>query len=263
MKLQIQSLLLALAMLGIATAAFAQDQDPIGLQSPSRFTETHVWIGLQRLNAQSDFWDDNFASFKASPSQLDSFTFGVDFIKHLDLHNAVMLSGNLYLNSFREPARNVLNRSGNPLEHHLDLNTFSLTAGYMFYPAGTQKPVIPYLGAGGGIYAGELRSYRRSFTTDDCDEDGNCTTKFIDSTDSSFLTFGYFALAGLEVPVSSHFALLVDGRYTVAHANLGGDFEDHGRLDLSAGKRLILETWGSLVVRKYPPVPLPPLQVSG
>ncbi|HEX4962829.1 MAG TPA: hypothetical protein VF173_18480 [Thermoanaerobaculia bacterium] len=33
--------------------------------------------------------------------------------------------------------------------------------------------------------------------------------------------------------------------------------------DLSAGKRLILETWGSLVVRKYPQEPLPPLQVSG
>lgn|GEM_PF-1226186 len=243
MRLQIQSLLLALAMLGIATAAFAQDQDPenspdlpaaaIGLQSPSRFTEAHVWIGLQRLNAESDFWDDNFANFKASPSQLDSFTLGVDFIKHLDLHNAVMLSGNLYMNSFSEPSRNVLNRSGNPLEHHLDLNTFSLTAGYLFYPAGTLKPVIPYLGAGGGLYAGQVRSYRRSFTTDDCDEDGNCTTRFIDSTDSSFLTFGYFALAGLEVPVSSHMAFLVEGRYTEAHANLGGDFKDNRHLDLS------------------------------
>ncbi len=31
--------------------------------------------------------------------------------------------------------------------------------------------------------------------------------------------------------------------------------------DLSAGKRLILETWGSLVVRKYPQVPLPPLSL--
>jgi hypothetical protein len=33
--------------------------------------------------------------------------------------------------------------------------------------------------------------------------------------------------------------------------------------DLSAGKRLILETWGGLVVRKYPPEPLPPLSVTG
>jgi hypothetical protein len=28
--------------------------------------------------------------------------------------------------------------------------------------------------------------------------------------------------------------------------------------DLSAGKRQVLETWGSLVVRKYPQVDLPP-----
>ena len=68
---------------------------------------------------------------------------------------------------------------------------------------------------------------------DDCDEDGNCTTAYIGSKDSNFLTFGYFALAGLEVPVSSHAALVVEGRYTVAHANLGGDFTDNKHLDLS------------------------------
>jgi hypothetical protein len=83
---------------------------------------------------------------------------------------------------------------------------------------------------------GELRAYRSSFVTDDCDEDGNCTTGFIDKQDSFFLTVGYFAVAGLEMPVSSHAALLVDGRYTVAHAQLGGDFADNRSLDLSGGQ---------------------------
>ena len=67
---------------------------------------------------------------------------------------------------------------------------------------------------------------------------GNCTTQFVDSNKSDFATFGYFALAGLEVPVSPHVALAVEECYTVAHANLGSDFKDNSHLDLS-GQQLI------------------------
>ncbi|HEV7504558.1 MAG TPA: hypothetical protein VGS07_06590 [Thermoanaerobaculia bacterium] len=245
MKLSIRSLMLALAIFGIAAAAFAQESQapesssdlPIASQSPSRFNETHVWIGEETFNGRSDFWDDNFQNFRASRGKLGGFLLGGDYIKHLDLHNALMYSSSVYFNSINEPARNVLDENGNPLEHHLDLFTFSLTAGYLFYPAGTQAAVIPYLGGGGGLYAGQLRSYRSSFTTDDCDDDGeNCTTEYVDSNSSSFLTFGYFAVAGLEVPVGPHMAFLAEGRYTEAHANLGGHFEDHSHLDLSGGQ---------------------------
>ncbi|MFL6259697.1 MAG: outer membrane protein [Thermoanaerobaculia bacterium] len=245
MKSSIQSLLLALAILGTATAALAQDsqdlEQPVFPQDPFRFTERHVWIGESTLDARSNFWDDNFRNFKASRGGLAGLAFGGDYIQHLDRHNALMLSAGLSFTSIKEPARHVLDEDGNPLEHHLDLYSLSLTAGYLFYPTGTEQAVIPYLGAGAGIYAGTLRSYRSSFTTttDDCDEDGNnctTTTTFVDKEESSFLTVGYFALAGLEVPVTSHTALLVEGRYTVAHAHLGGDFADNRSLDLSGGQ---------------------------
>ncbi len=239
MKSPMQSLLIALALLGCATASQAQDSQapaPVVPLDTSRFNEGHVWLGQLSLNARSDFWDDNFQSFKASRGRLDGLTFGGDFVHHLDRYNALMLSAGFYLNSINEPSRNLRDESGDPLEHHLDLDTLSLTAAYVLYPLGTDGPVIPYLGAGGGLYLGELNSYRSSFTTDDCDEDNNCTTEYTDSRKSDFLTFGTFALAGLEVPVSAHAALLVDGRYTVAHAHLSGDFAGHRDLDLSGAQ---------------------------
>jgi opacity protein-like surface antigen len=240
MKRLIQSLLPVLAMLAIAPAALAQDsqgsEQPIVPQDPFRFSESHLWIGASVPDAHGSFWDDNFQNYKASRGQLTGVAFGGDYIRHLDRHNALMLSAGLSFSSVREPARHVLDEDGNPLEHHLDLGTLSLTAGYLFYPAGTEHRLIPYLGAGAGLYLGELRAYRSSFTTDDCDEDGNCTTEYVDEQDSPFLTVGYFAVAGLEVPVSSHMALLVDGRYTVAHAHLGSDFRDNRSLDLSGGQ---------------------------
>jgi opacity protein-like surface antigen len=242
MKRLIQSLLPALAMLAIATAAVAQDsqapQQPVVPQDPFRFTEGRMWVGESVPDARSNFWDDNFQTFDASRGQLTGSAFGFDYIRHFDRHNALMLSAGFSLSSIGEPARSVVDENGNPLEHHLDFDTLSLTAGYLLYPAGTEHRVIPYLGAGAGLYMGELRSYRSSSTTEDCDDDGNCTTNtsYIDSRDSNFFTVGAFAVAGLEVPVGSHAALLVDGRYTVAHANLGSNFGDNRNLDLSGGQ---------------------------
>lgn len=241
MNLSIRSLTLTLAMLGIATMAFAQDSQtpessaalPKVYQSPSRFNEGRLWLGGSVLNGRGEFWNDNFQHFDAGRSNLAGFIVGGDFIKHFDLHNALMLSGSLDVHTLNEPSRDVLDDSGDPLEHHLDLTTIALTAGYVFYPAGTQHSFVPYLGAGGGLYAGQVQTYRSSHATDDCDEDGNCTTEYTDSKDSNFLTFGYYALAGLEVPVGPRGSFLVEGRYTQANADLGGAFKAHGGLDLS------------------------------
>jgi opacity protein-like surface antigen len=242
MNLKIRVTLLALAILWIAAAASAQDllstAKPFSATDTARFTEGRVWVGQTTLKARSDFWDDNFQNFDANRSKLNGLSFGFDWIDHFDRYNALMLSLGINLNTLNEPARNVVDENGDPLEHHLTLDTFSLTGSYLLYPAGTGHRLIPYLGAGAGLYAGTLNSYRTSFTTDDCDEDGNCTTQFVDSSKSNFGTFGYFAIAGLEVPVSAHVALEVEGRYTEAHAHLGGDFKDNSHLDLS-GRQLI------------------------
>jgi hypothetical protein len=195
-----------------------------------------MWIGASTPDAHSNFWDDNFQNYNASRSKLTGFAFGGDYIFHFDRHGALMLSAGFSGSSASEPARYLVDESGAPLEHHLDLYTLSLTAGYLFYPAGIEHRVIPYLGVGAGLYAGELSSYRNSYVSDDCDEDGNCTTVYNGSQDSFFFTLGYFAVAGLEVPVSPHTALLMDVRYTVAHAQLGGDFTGNRDLDLSGGQ---------------------------
>ena len=241
MKLQIRSLLLTLTLLGGATAALAQEaQDPEqppvlrDAHDPSRFNESRLWLGVWAPSAKSDFWDDNFKNFKGSRGGLTGYAIGGDYVHHFDRHDALMLSAGLNESTINEPARDLFDESGNPVEHHLNLNFVSLSAGYVLFPAGTEDRVIPYLGAGIGLYVGHLQSYRSSYTTDDCDEDGeNCTTGYNESNTSSFLTFGYFALAGLEVPVGAKAALTLEGRYTEAHAHLGGAFADNNHLDLS------------------------------
>ena len=243
MKRSIQRLLLALTILGMAPAAFAQDsQEPeqhIVPQDPKGFNESRLWAGVWTPNAHSNFWDDNFQKFDANPGRLRGLTFGGDLIHHIDSHNALMATFGFNTTSLREPARNMLDENGNPLEHHLKFDTWYLSAGYLLYPFGTEHPVVPYLGAGAGVYGGRVNSFRSSSTTTDCEEndDGDdvCSsdTEYTDSKRSSFLTFGYYAIAGVEIPLGPRIAILLDGRYTVAEAHLGGDFVDNNRLDLS------------------------------
>lgn len=247
MKRSIPFLLLALTILGMAPAAFAQDSQAAGQHivpvDPQGLNEVRLWAGLWQPDARSSFWDDNFQNFDANPSRLHGFAFGGDLIHHIDPHNALMATVGYNGTSIKEPARNVLDENGDPLEHHLKVDTWYITAGYLLYPFGTQHPVIPYLGVGAGVYGGSVNSFRSSSTTTDCEDDDDddgqtCTTDtdYTDSTKSSFLTFGYYALAGLEIPVSSHVAITLDGRYTVAQAHLDGDFADNNRLDLSGGQ---------------------------
>jgi opacity protein-like surface antigen len=242
MKRFIPCLLLTLTLLGVAPAAFAQDSQEaerhIILLEPRGFNEARLWLGLWKPDAYGNFWDDNFQNFDAGPSRLNGFAVGGDIIHHIDPHNALMATVGYNVTAVREPARNVLDENDDPLEHHLKVDTWYLTAGYLLYPFGMDHPVIPYLGAGAGVYGGSVNSFRSSSTTTDCegdDDDETCTTNtaYTDSTKSSFLTFGYYALAGLEIPVSPHVAITLDGRYTVAQAHLDGNFADNNRLDLS------------------------------
>src|SRR6202035_5001689 len=165
-----RGILLVLAVLMIA-AVPARAQDPEAQTNPAdprendRFGEIHLWIGQLAPDAKSNFWDDNFRNFTARRSRLDGPIFGGDYLYHLDRHNAVMLSSSLYINTISEPARNVQDENGNPLEHHLELAVGSLAASYVLYPAGSSDhAVIPYLGAGAGLYLGELQTFRQQFT---------------------------------------------------------------------------------------------------
>ncbi len=230
--------LAALAALVISAApALAQPQPPCcpdpyagppAHHDRDQFVEFRLWAGEYFPSLGGSYWNDNFRNFTGSKSDLQDVIGGGDFIFHFDRMNALIVSASFYQGSTDEAYRNFADQNNNPIFHHTDLDVDSGTVGYALFPAGTHNAVIPYLGAGVGIYGWRLHE-----SGDFIDNNNNIFGgRFVDSG----AAFGYFFLAGLEVPVSRHVALLVDGRYTVAHANLGGDFSGFGRLDLGGGQ---------------------------
>jgi opacity protein-like surface antigen len=195
-----------------------------------QFVEFRLWAGEFFPAAGGDFWNNNFSNFTGSRSDFQDVIGGGDFIFHFDRYNALMISASFYGSSADESYRGFLDQNNNPITHRTSFDISSGTAAYALFPAGTHNPVIPYLGAGIGLYGWRLHE------GGDFIDFSNNNTIFSGASRESGGAFGYFFLAGLEVPVSRHVALLVDGRYTVAHANLGGDFDGLGRLDLSGGQ---------------------------
>jgi opacity protein-like surface antigen len=197
-------------------------------QETNRFGELRFWVGAFRPTASSDYWHDNFANFTGSRNDFQDVIGGGDFIYHFDRMNAIMVSVSGYTGNNTEAYRFFADQDNNPIVHHTRLEITSGSFGYALFPAGTHNAVIPYLGAGVGLY-----SWRLTENGDFIDPSNNIFGAHLSDSGTAF---GYYFVAGLEVPVSRHVALLVDGRYTVAHDNLGGAFSGFNRLDLSGGQ---------------------------
>jgi len=229
-------LLLALAGLLASFPQVKAQAEP----GPGAFNEVDLWAGGFAPAARSDFWYENSRDYSVAHGDLTSVVFGLDLVRHFDRHNAVMLGLGAGGRTVSEPSRTLDDGTGAPLEHHLEHLDLSLTASYVFFPLGTDQKVIPYVGAGVGLYLGSVQTYRSKTTSDDCSEDENgdttCADEYTDLKSSGFTTLGYFVQAGLEFPVSAKLAVLANGRYTVARANLDGDFKDAHELDLSGAQ---------------------------
>jgi opacity protein-like surface antigen len=203
---------------------------PASASSPSRhpemFLEERFWLGYARPDAHDAFWRNDFAAFDVRRDDLQGLAWGTDAVLHLDRYNAVALSLFGAVSDTRTRDRafsdDDRDRFARP-DMQFSVSTIGLA--YMLYPAGTHVPVMPYLGAGVGLNAWQVRE-RGDFV------DGGGTT-FRAHFDDSGVAPGFFFLAGLEVPVSRWIAVIVDGRYNKAHDDVDRDFAGGGRIDLS------------------------------
>ncbi len=195
-----------------------------------RFAEFRVWAGGFQPDAHGDYWDNKFRDFTGSRNDLRDVIGGGDFIFHIDRINAIMFSASYYSSTTTQAYRNFLDQNNNRIRHDTDYEIGAGTVAYVLFPAGTHTAVIPYLGAGVGVYGWRLRE------AGDFIDFGNHNTIFSTENHDTGAAFGYFFVAGFEVPVTRHMALLIDGRYTKSHETLSGDFAGFGRLDLSGGQ---------------------------
>ena len=189
--------------------------------------------GVFTPEGDAEYFTDAEQDFTGQVDDLEDFVGGIDYRYDFGGQVGFMVSGDFYEGTWDRAYRDFEDNFGNEIEHTATLEIDSLTAGVVVDLAPERSPVIPYVGAGGGVYAYRL------------EEAGD----FIDFTDpdapifdaelvAEGTTFGYYFLAGLEVPVGPYFSLFGEARWDNAEDELGEDFDGFGDLDLS-GRRVM------------------------
>jgi outer membrane protein with beta-barrel domain len=214
----------------LAAVALPAQAQPYGYGNQQ---SVRLRLGLFTPEGDSDFFDDTARDFTGEAKDFEDIVFGADYVFEMHHHVGLMLSADYFEGHQDQSYRNFEDNSGNRISHTTTLDISPITAGIVVRLAPQQSPVVPYVGAGGGIYA-----WRYEESGDFIDFGGIVRPVFTDTLEDTGAALGYYVMTGIEVPLSPYFSFLAEGRWDFADDELGGDFEDLGNIDLS-GRRVM------------------------
>lgn len=176
-------------------------------------------------SGDDDYWIDVRNDFTGDEDDFGDDLLAVDYIHPLGPRMSFMVSASTWEADVAQQYRDFEDPSGAGIFHTTSFELNSLEGGLIWNLTDRNATVSPYIGVGGGYYDWTLT------------EDG----EFIDFTDLSIFdarftdsgdTFGWFWVAGLEVPLADTWRVFAEGRWTAMDDDLSGDFEGLGTLDL-------------------------------
>lgn len=237
-KVRLSSPLIVAALAFQASHALARAED----FPPSR-GEASFHLGVFEPRGESDLWRENRLTFTQDRTDFDDLIVGGSFASSLNRFFDFQVGAEYYDSSeVRSEYRDFTFDNGDPIRHRARLRELPIDLTIKLLPFGRTvargtrgrhvvRPVVPYLGIGGG---GLLWDYREQGRFVDTTDPLN-PTLFRGDFHGRGLTGSYHALAGVEVQVNEQVAVLLEGRYRWAKASLGADFEGFDRFDLSGG----------------------------
>ena len=190
--------------------------------------ELRFHIGSFRPDGSSAYWDSIRSDFTGSdPSDFENPSFGIDYILPVNDLLGVMFSGSYYEGKSTNAYRNFEDNFNHRIVHDTTLDIGSATVGLVFHILPKGSAVQPYVGVGGGAYPWRLQE-RGDFI----DFSDPSQPIFFSRLTSSGTAFGYYGLAGLDVPIGRHVSIFGEGRWTRVKADLRDDFDGFGKIDL-------------------------------
>ncbi len=187
-----------------------------------------VQLGEFRPDGDSVYWTDSELDFTGRTEDFEDSAAGLSYLHPLGPKLSLQVSGFFYEGIQDQAYRAFEDQFGGDILHTTELELTSVTIGLLYRLAGPDAAVLPYVGAGGGLY-----SWRLSEFGDFIDFSGADLEIFEDFFEQEDEELGWYFTAGLEVPIADSWSVFAEGRWDNAEAELGGDFRGLGELDLS------------------------------
>jgi opacity protein-like surface antigen len=174
----------------------------------------------------NDYWIDKRADFTGDEDDFADDLVAVDYLHPLGPRMGLLISASSWEADAAQEYDDYEDPDGRGIFHTTSFELTSLEAGLVWNLTDRNAAISPYIGIGGGYYDWSLS------------EDG----EFIDFADLSIFdarftdsgdSFGWFWVAGVEVPVAASWRLFAEGRWSEVEDDLSGDFEGLGTLELS------------------------------
>ncbi len=232
------SLLAALAVCSIAAAPASAASIPghrghWGAENAFRFS-----IGEFEPRGESRYWSDNAIDFTGDADDLSEVAAGLEYHRFLNQHLGVVASSTFFAGDTDQSYIDFVDERGADIFHTTELEVATFQLGLIFNLTRRDQAVVPYVGAGGGLYFWRLTEFGDFIDFGLAD-----LAIFRGDFEDEGTEFGWYWQAGVEVPVARNVSAFVDGRWTRAEANLEGDFAGLGDLDLSGRMLSVGLTW--------------------
>ncbi len=188
----------------------------------------HIQGGSFEPDGGSQYWTDKEVDFFGSAEDFDDFVFSASWVYFVSSRVGIQAGVSGYEGSSLQSYRDFITGTGEDIFHLTTLELGSFEAGVVIHLLRGDMFVLPYVGAGFGLYDWTLI------------EDGDFLdfgffppALFNDLFIESGEAFGTYYLAGIEVPIGSTWSLFAEGKWTQVDDEFTGDFAGLGTLDLS------------------------------
>ncbi len=207
-----------------------------------------IKLGYFIPNGESDLWEYNKEIFFFEEEDLNSFQAGFAFNYHVNNFMTLTVeAGGSFGWTVTEYA-DYVDEFGYSIQTDIELGVFPVEVSVKLNPLGRGKkigrfgavkrhPIIPYIGAGVGVY---LYNYREFGDYIDFANEEIVYAEF----ESFNAGVGYFVVAGFEIPMGNSFGFLAEYKYRWAEAPLTDDFVGFDDFDLSGQVFSIGMTFG-------------------
>lgn len=231
-------LFLAVLFAMVSTIAAGQYRGPYSGPKVSQ-----NWIGIQlgmfAPDGDSDYWNDKELEFTGRADDFEDFSGGINYQRFLSERLALLASASYFEGDTDQSYIDFVDQFGAPITHTTTLEIATFEIGLLFRFLSREAPVIPYVGAAGGLHSWRLEE-SGDFIDFGLREPEIFTTSFSSEGD----TFGYSWFLGLEIPLAENWSVSVEAKWRSAEDELGDDFQGFGTLDLSGQEYLAGMSWG-------------------
>lgn len=241
-KITERFVVMAVILLGLTSLAVLAGTPRVHPRGGSGFEDHqfNIRVGQFEPDGDSDLFEENVDLYGLSAGGLDDWSVGIDFGTAVSDRMEVLFGLDYY--SGEDSSYRLVDTDGIPIVLANRLRITPVTVGLKFLPfgrtsdAGRYRRLVPYVGVGVGVYFWDYEEVGDFI-------DPGTWEVYSGRAEADGSAFGAHLFAGVEVPFSPYWSLLLEWRHQSVDDDLGGLYEGYGELDLSGDALMVGTSW--------------------